>query len=57
MLDESASALKSVPWELACASKIRQWGVPGEKYCRKAPVMETVIQKRKKITRNYLHAI
>ena len=41
-------SLTSVPLELACTSKIRQWGVPGERYCRKAPVMETIIQKREK---------
>ena len=44
----SLHSLKSVTLELACTSKIRQWVVPGEKYCRKASVMETIIQKRKK---------
>ena len=44
----SLHSLTSVPLELACTSKIRQWVVPGEKYCRKASVMETIIQKRKK---------
>ena len=38
-------SLKFVPLELACTSKIRQWGVSGEKYYRKAPVTETIIQK------------
>ena len=42
-------SLKYVPLELACTGKIRQWEVPGEKYCRKAPVMETIIQKREKL--------
>ena len=46
--DYSLHSLKSVPLELACTSKIRQWGVPSEKYYRKAPVMETIIQKREK---------
>ena len=46
--DYSLHSLQSVPLELACTSKIRQWGVPGEKYCRKAPVTETVIQRHKK---------
>ena len=41
-------SLKFIPLELACTSKIRQWGVPGEKYYRKAPVTETIIQKREK---------
>ena len=44
----SLNSLKSVPLELACTSTIRHWGVPGEKYCRKAPVMETIIQKIEK---------
>ena len=46
--DYSLHSMKSVLLELAYTSKIRQWGVPGEKYCRKAPVMETIIQKREK---------
>ena len=46
--DYSLHLLKSIPLELACTSKIRQWGVSGEKYCRKASVMETIIQKRGK---------
>ena len=43
--DYSLHSLQSVPLELACPTKIRKWGVPGEKYCRKASVMETIIQK------------
>ena len=46
LADYSLHSLKSVPLESACTSKIRQWGVPGEKYCRKAPIMETIIQER-----------
>ena len=44
--DYSLHSLKSVPLKLTCASKIKQWRVPGEKNYRKAPVMETIIQKR-----------
>ena len=49
--DYSLHSLKFVPLELACTSKIRQRGVPGEKYCRKSPVMEIIIQKREKSRR------
>ena len=45
IVDYSLHSLKSVPLELTRKSKIRQWGVPGKNYCRKAPVMETIIQK------------
>ena len=44
----SLHSLKFVSLELACTSKIRQWEVPGQNYCRKAPVMTTIIQKRRK---------
>ena len=47
--DFSLNSLKSVPLELACTSRIRHWGVSGEKYCRKAPVMETIIQQIEKM--------
>ena len=47
--DYSFNSFESIPLELACTSKIKQWGVPGEKYCRKAPIMETIIQKREKL--------
>lgn len=30
------NSLKSVPTEIAYTSKIRQWGQPGKKSCRKA---------------------
>ena len=46
--DYSLHSFKSVSLEFPCTSKIRQWGVPDEKYRRKAPVLETIIQKRKK---------
>ena len=35
--------------KLASTSKIRQWGVSAEKYCRKAPVLETIIHEREKL--------
>ena len=43
--DYSLPSLKYVPLESACTIKIRQRGVPGENYCIKAPVMETIVQK------------
>ena len=46
--DYSLHSLKSVPLELAYTSKIRRCRVSGEKYYRKAPVMEKIIQKREK---------
>ena len=36
--------VKSVPEEIACRSRLHQWGVPGETM-QKAPVMETTVQK------------
>lgn len=57
MVNDSLHSLKSVPLEQACTSKISPWAVPGEKCCTKAPVMETIIQKREKIVRNYLYTI
>ena len=32
--------------EVACTSRIRQWGVPGDKDVYKAPVMNTSIKKK-----------
>ena len=46
--DYSLYSLKSVPSELSCTRKIRQWGAPGEKYCRKPPVTEIIIQNHEK---------
>ena len=43
--DYSLNSLKCVPTEIVCTSEIRQWGRPGERGCRKAPVMQTTIQK------------
>ena len=45
LADYSLSQFKSVPEEIACTSKLRQWGVPGET-TQKAPVMETNVQKQ-----------
>ena len=45
----SLHSLKSFPLELACTSKIKQWGVSSQNYCRKAPVMKIIIQKREKL--------
>ena len=47
--DYSLHSLKFDPLKLVSTSKIRQWGVSAEKYCRKAPVLETIIQKREKL--------
>ena len=41
--------LQFVPLESACTNKIKQWGAPGEKYCRNAPIMKTKMLKRKKL--------
>ena len=35
---------QSVPEEIACTSRIRQWGIPG-KTMQKTTVMETAVQK------------
>ena len=43
LADYSLSQFKSVPKEIACTSRLRQQGVPGET-TRKAPVMETNVQ-------------
>ena len=45
LADYSLSQFKSVPEEIACTSRLRQWGVPGETM-QKAPVMETTVQKQ-----------
>ena len=45
LADYSLSQFKSVPEEIACTSRLRQWGVPGETM-QKAPVMETSAQKQ-----------
>ena len=43
--DYSLNELKRVPEEIACTSRLRQWGIPGVASIPKAPVMETTIQK------------
>ena len=37
--------LKSVPEQITCTNRLRQWGVPVETM-QKAPVMETIVQKQ-----------
>ena len=45
LADYSLSELKYVPEEIACISRLRQWGIPGVISIPKAPVMETTVQK------------
>ena len=45
LADYSLNQFKSVTKEIACTSRLRQWGVPGETM-QKAPVMETTVQKQ-----------
>ena len=45
LADYSLSELKYVPEEIACTSRLRQWGIPGVISIPKAPVMETTVQK------------
>ena len=45
LADYSLSELKYIPEEIACTSRLRQWGIPGVISISKAPVMETTIQK------------
>ena len=42
----SLHQLKVVPEEVACTSKLRQWGVASEKFKYPKPVMNTSIQKQ-----------
>ena len=46
--DYSLHQLKVVPEEVACTSKLRQWGVPSEKFKYPQPVMNTSVQKQGK---------
>ena len=41
----SLQGLKEIPKEIACTSRIRQWGVPGKSSSYKAPVASTTVQK------------
>ena len=43
--DYSLNQLSTVPEEIACTSRICQWGVPGEA-SNKAPVMDTVVHSQ-----------
>ena len=45
LADYSLAQLTTVPEEIACTSRLRQWGVPGEKSTPKSPIMETVVKK------------
>ena len=45
LADYSLRQFKSVPEGIVCASRLRQWGVPGETM-QKAPVMETTVKKQ-----------
>ena len=46
--DYSLHQLKVVSEEVACTSKLRQWGVPSEKFKYPQPVMNTSVQKQGK---------
>jgi len=39
------NGLKFIPEEIACTSRLCQWGIPGKKSAPKAPIMSTIIQK------------
>jgi len=43
--DYSLNQLSTVPEEISCTSRMRQWGVSGEHSRPKSPVMETVVKK------------
>ena len=45
LADYSLNEFQTVPEEIACTSRLRQWGVPGESLY-KAPVMQTTVQKQ-----------
>ena len=44
LADYSLHQLKTVPEELACTSKERRWGVPGQRSLSKEPVMTTAVK-------------
>ena len=46
LADYSRNQISSVPEEISCTSRLRQWGVPGDNSSIKAPVMNTVLQKQ-----------
>ena len=46
LADYSLHQIKVVPEEVACTSKQRQWGVPGDKFKYPQPVMNTAVQKQ-----------
>ena len=43
--DYSLHQLSKVPEEISYTSRLRQCGVPGEKYTPKSPIMQTVVKK------------
>lgn len=45
LADYSLNQLEQVPEEISCTSKLRQWGIPGEKSTIKEPVMSCSIIK------------
>ena len=46
LADYCLNRLKTVPEEIACTSKIRQWGIPGENSSHKEAVMKKTVQKQ-----------
>ena len=45
IVDYSLHQLSRVPEEISCTLRLRQWGVPGEKYTPKSPIIQTVLKK------------
>ena len=43
--DYSLHQLSKVPEEISHTSRLRLWGVPGEKYTPKSPILQTVVKK------------
>ena len=43
--DYSLHQLSKVPKEISSTIHLRQWGVSGEKYTPKSPIMQTVVKK------------
>ncbi len=45
LADYSLNQLETVPEEIACTSKSRQWGIPGQSAVTKEPVMARTVKK------------
>ncbi len=45
LADYSLNQLETVPEEIACTSKSRQWGIPGQNAVTKEPVMARTVKK------------